>query len=103
MQPFHLTRKEGLSRLSRVSEFFVFEFSSTDEPYERVTKQKVILKIVKAPSHFVEAGLQVLRRDSMPCTPNPALEKREGSLHSVSFTGVAKNTTARNCAPFPKQ
>src|SRR6266481_360778 len=65
------------------SEFLVLQIVGCNEPKQCVTEKKRVLAIVEAPGHFVKVSGKMLRRNTMPCSHNPALEKREGGLHGV--------------------
>lgn len=60
-----------------------------DESEHRIAEQERILAIIETPCHFVEVGLQMLRRDFMPCADDAALQEREGRLNRVCIEFTA--------------
>ena len=48
-----------------------------------VTKQERVLAVVEPPRHFVKVGCQMLCRNTVPSSHNPALQERECRLDRV--------------------
>ena len=60
-----------------------------------VPKQVGVLAVDEAPRHFVEIGRQMLCRDPMPRSHDPALKQTESRFH-----GIRVNVAA-NANPLP--
>jgi hypothetical protein len=65
------------------SQFFVFEVVRVNEFQHRIAEQVRVLSVVETPRHFVQVGLQMLRRDLMPRSNNAPLKQRKCGLDRI--------------------
>jgi hypothetical protein len=78
---------------SSLRQNFVFQIVGGDQFEHGIAEQKRILSVVESPRHFVKVGHQMLRRDPMPRSHNPALKQREGRFNGIRVN-VAANVPA---------
>jgi hypothetical protein len=79
--------------LSGSNEFLELKVFGIQHALHSIAEQVRVLTVIESPAHFVKVGLQVLCTKTVPCTDNPALEKRECRLYGIRVH-VAVNVNA---------